>query len=66
MEYSWKLITDIKPGDYVNRWGDDLEVVLVEPASVMKGGGYRLVVFEKDGKTKDWYYSERDELWVRQ
>lgn len=54
--HEWRYIKDIRIGDLVHRWGDDLEVFGVSKS----GRGWTVRVKETDGTFKDWDYKKLD------
>lgn len=53
----WKPITDIKVGDCIHRWGDDLVVVDKEVS-----GETVVLVVEDEGTLKRWKYKATAQL----
>lgn len=60
--YEYRTITEIKPGDYVHRWGDDLEVTKID---VDSDGVATVFYQETDGAEKWARYNVTDELIIK-
>jgi hypothetical protein len=58
--HQWRLLSEIKPGDFIHRWGDDLEVLSI---AARKRGGFKIIVRETDGSERTWKY-DRDGQYI--
>lgn len=35
--HEWRMLNDFRKGDWIHRWGDDLEVTRIEPQGTKSG-----------------------------
>lgn len=56
--HEWRNVTELQPGDFVHRWGDDLEVKQV----TIDGDKVTISYLDTDGKVKEAEYKSSDAL----
>jgi hypothetical protein len=56
--HEWRKVTELQPGDFVHRWGDDLEVKTVE----IRSNTAIISYLDTDNTIKTAEYKLTDEL----